>query len=1071
MADQKERILLNLSINTDELTDRVINAKKEIQRLKEENKQFAKESADALKKGLTASYDELNRKIVENEGKVRSLNTEQRNSQKTLDLVAQSNKAGAGSYEELLRQQQLAQTSLKLLEGTIKQNADGTIELTEEYKLAAGEVKKAKDAIIQFDQGISDGRSNVGNYSASITDALERTGLFSGALGTARQAFSGIKTGTDVAKEGFELLSKGVNGSIDAVTKWFSVTNQADDVTQTFTTMAGAVGEVNDETKASAVSTKTLETVQKSATTSGVIGFRALAVAIATTGIGLLLIALGGLVALFTKTEAGAELLERKFAAIGGIIDVLIGSFVGVGQFVFDIFNKPQEALEKLTSFINDTAIKAIKGYLNVLAGIVTLDFDRVKEGVASISKGAENAVAPVKGLAKSMSEAAKSAEELKAREQDLEDAYRNSAVEIEKNKNEVDKLLLSTKEKAKSDAEKIALLQQAGKIEERNIAIQKKLAIEGLAIEKDRNAELEKRGLLRDEDVDKAVQAEIKLNSVLQDSEKTLAKIKIREANTVNEIAKERLAVTLSLLSDELAIAQLKGEETIALKKSIAKREREAQLSADLSPAERLKVESEYQRKLIEITEAYNEEKQQLREQAEDLALSFIKDARTREISQEAVDLERKLALIKGKTEEELALKQRLIEASALKIIEIEQRAFDENIKATLESEKKRNTASSEQLNVYYQGKQRSLELALANEKLTQEQFAEKSRQLTVEKLAEEQSLLADQRATRETLLEATYQQEKTLIENSNLSKELLDAELIELERTKQEELVRIKEEFSTKSAEINKKTDDTEYAGQLEQTKRILRDAKARKDAEFNLEQARLELAGTVVAGVKGILEENKQASKAYVLFIKALGLAEIGINLQKELSAIAFNAEANPANVPTAGAFGISYVTIKSAIAIARASFASASILAQKYEKGGNTGGGAETISLAQAMDTYNPKMVGSIADGGRFDSPVLGLIAEKGAEEIFPNWMLRSPVAGPVISSLAKMRDNGMRVLPFADGGITLPDSGFSGAFGGMEAFKEAIQDLKIVTYIQDVRDANDIVNTIETNANV
>jgi len=171
MAEQKERILLNLSINTDELTDRIVKAKKEILSLKDENKKLAAEAADALKKGMTASYEELSKKIVENETKLRGLNTEQRNGQKTLDLVTASNKAQAGSYEELLRQQQLAQTSLKLLEGTIKKNADGTIELTDEYRAAAKEVKVAKDAIIAFDQGISDGRTNVGNYASSIEEA------------------------------------------------------------------------------------------------------------------------------------------------------------------------------------------------------------------------------------------------------------------------------------------------------------------------------------------------------------------------------------------------------------------------------------------------------------------------------------------------------------------------------------------------------------------------------------------------------------------------------------------------------------------------------------------------------------------------------------------------------------------------------------------------------------------------------------------------------------------------------------------------------------------------------------
>lgn len=57
----------------------------------------------------------------------------------------------------------------------------------------------------------------------------------------------------------------------------------------------------------------------------GVQGFNLLKLAIAGTGIGLLLVAFASLAAYFTKTELGVELLERGMAALGAIFGVIVG--------------------------------------------------------------------------------------------------------------------------------------------------------------------------------------------------------------------------------------------------------------------------------------------------------------------------------------------------------------------------------------------------------------------------------------------------------------------------------------------------------------------------------------------------------------------------------------------------------------------------------------------------------------------------------------------------------------------------------------------------------------------------
>jgi hypothetical protein len=195
MADNiKKTVLLEVNLDINNLNAKAANIAADIDLIKKKQKELAEA-------GKQNSVE-----FQENASKQRELQAEYRNTTKQIDLVTRANKAQQGSYEQLLTKHQLAQTQLKLLEGTLKKNADGTFDLTDAYKKQAEEVEKAKSAIIKFDQGINDGRSNVGNYTQAIKGAFLQTGAFGGQLGGLQQAFTGVKGGLETAKVGFTSL-------------------------------------------------------------------------------------------------------------------------------------------------------------------------------------------------------------------------------------------------------------------------------------------------------------------------------------------------------------------------------------------------------------------------------------------------------------------------------------------------------------------------------------------------------------------------------------------------------------------------------------------------------------------------------------------------------------------------------------------------------------------------------------------------------------------------------------------------------------------------------------------------
>jgi len=70
----------------------------------------------------------------------------------------------------------------------------------------------------------------------------------------------------------------------------------------------------------------------------GITAMKSLKVAIAATGIGLLLVAITSLTSYFTKTQRGADKLSQALKGMGAVVDVLIDRFSTFGEGIFAIF-------------------------------------------------------------------------------------------------------------------------------------------------------------------------------------------------------------------------------------------------------------------------------------------------------------------------------------------------------------------------------------------------------------------------------------------------------------------------------------------------------------------------------------------------------------------------------------------------------------------------------------------------------------------------------------------------------------------------------------------------------------
>jgi hypothetical protein len=163
-----EKILIDVEFTEKELTDKLVSLEEQILETTNAKKKLSEE----YKKG-TISQADYAKQSVDLTLELKALKKEQSDTSKSLQELTNLQNASENSYEALVAQYNLGQKALKSLENTLQVNADGTIELTEEYKKQQAVLENLKGAIIEFDLGIKNGKTNVGLYGDAIKEANE----------------------------------------------------------------------------------------------------------------------------------------------------------------------------------------------------------------------------------------------------------------------------------------------------------------------------------------------------------------------------------------------------------------------------------------------------------------------------------------------------------------------------------------------------------------------------------------------------------------------------------------------------------------------------------------------------------------------------------------------------------------------------------------------------------------------------------------------------------------------------------------------------------------------------------
>jgi actin-related protein len=359
-------------------------------------------------------------------------------------------------------------------------------------------------------------------------------------------------------------------------------------------------------------------------------GFKSLRVAIISTGIGALILAVGSLTAAFTASEEGQNKFRKILGIIGSVTGNLVDLLADLGEGIINVFENPKQAIEDFKNLIVENITNRFNslletvGYVGkaiklVFQGEFSQALDVGKKAASSlvdsftgIPNTIDKATESVKGFAKEIQDDANAAAKIADQRAEIDKRSRQLLVDRAKAERDIAALREKAADKENfTAAERIKFLEEAGQISEglanKEIAIAQ-LRFEAKQVEnslsKSTKEDLEEQAQLEADVIAKQT-ARLRLQKALTAELTTARREDAAEADRLAKEEQAKLDEAAKKETDRLAAIE-KIQDEFKLKQD----EKDAQTNLQ-------KAELEEQRKLAELDalNATEEQKQAVRD------------------------------------------------------------------------------------------------------------------------------------------------------------------------------------------------------------------------------------------------------------------------------------------------------------------------------------------------------------------------------------------------------------------------------------------------------------------------
>ena len=240
---------------------------------------------------------------------------------------------------------------------------------------------------------------------------------------------------------------------------------------------------------------------------NGVTGLKSFKVALAATGIGLLVVAIASLVSYFQSTKEGAEKLRVIMSTLGAVVDVIRDRVSKMGKILFEAISNPQETIKNLGKLIKENLMNRFEGMLELIpavgkaislalkgkfseAGKVATDAaGKVFLGVESVTDAVGKAGEAIADLTDEIKKEAQAAADLQRALNKLKDEERDFIRQRAETNKQIAEARLLAEDDTLAVEERIEALQRAVNLEQQTVARQIELAEERARIAREQVA------------------------------------------------------------------------------------------------------------------------------------------------------------------------------------------------------------------------------------------------------------------------------------------------------------------------------------------------------------------------------------------------------------------------------------------------------------------------------------------------------------------------------------------------------------------------------------------------------
>lgn len=311
---------------------------------------------------------------------------------------------------------------------------------------------------------------------------------------------------------------------------------------------------------------------------------KVLKIALISTGIGAIVVAVGALAAAFMSTQRGVNALNKVLIPITVVFQRLWGIVQELSFGIVDAFKNPQQAVKDLWEVIKSQLMNRLTGFIDqwkavgkVLQSAFNLDWEGVKQGASEFGEaviqtvtGVDHFATKVAGAFNKLGEEIKTASDEGKRLAEIKEQLALINIEIKRREGALEREFQSQKEILmdvnKSEAEQLAAGQKALEARRQLTDLKQKelaLQIEQAKIEAKQNdtdyekqAEIAELEAQRDELEAQNIRETLELRNRMNSLVKASTDERIREA--------EALAANLAIIRDELMKIAIAEEEAM---------------------------------------------------------------------------------------------------------------------------------------------------------------------------------------------------------------------------------------------------------------------------------------------------------------------------------------------------------------------------------------------------------------------------------------------------------------------------------------------------------------------------